>query len=62
MTAPMVQQRRIDVGERAFSLRRVDPDRDADLVHSWMNDPEVARFWEMPWARPRIADYLRDQV
>ena len=44
-----------------FSLRRLDPDRDVDLVHSWMNDPEVARFWKMPWPRERIASYLRQQ-
>ena len=62
MSAPAVQQRRVHVGESAFSLRRVDPDRDADLVHSWMNDSEVARFWQMPWPRAQIADYLRDQM
>ena len=44
-----------------FSLRRMDPDRDLDLVHSWMNDPEVARFWKMGWPREKIACYLRRQ-
>ncbi|HTQ22194.1 GNAT family N-acetyltransferase [Mycobacterium sp.] len=44
-----------------FSLRRVDPDRDLDLVHAWMNDPDVALFWKMPWARHAIASYLRRQ-
>lgn len=44
-----------------FLLRRMDPDRDVDLVHSWMNDAEVARFWEMPWPRERIASYLLEQ-
>jgi len=44
-----------------FSLRRLDLDRDLDVVHAWMNDPEVARFWKMPWARERIASYLREQ-
>jgi len=44
-----------------FSLRRVDPRRDLDLVHPWMNDPEVARFWGKPWSRDRIASYLRQQ-
>jgi acetyl CoA:N6-hydroxylysine acetyl transferase len=46
---------------REFSLRRLDLDRDLDRVHSWMNDPEVARFWKMPWPRERIASYLRQQ-
>ncbi len=44
-----------------FSLRRLDPDRDLDLVHTWMNDPEVARFWRMPWPRDRFASYLHRQ-
>ena len=41
--------------------RRLDLDRDLDLVHRWMNDPEVARFWRKPWPRDRIASYLRRQ-
>lgn len=45
----------------AFSLRRIDPDHDLDLLHSWMNDPEVARFWKMPWPRDQIASYLSQQ-
>ena len=44
-----------------FALRRVDPDQDLELVHSWMNDPEVARFWKMPWPRAEIASYLHRQ-
>jgi acetyl CoA:N6-hydroxylysine acetyl transferase len=44
-----------------FSLRRVDPDHDLDLVHVWMNDPDVASSWKMPWPRDRIAGYLREQ-
>ncbi|WP_253861832.1 GNAT family N-acetyltransferase [Mycobacterium asiaticum] len=44
-----------------FSLRSLDLDRDLDLIHCWMNDPEVARYWKKPWSRDRIASYLRDQ-
>jgi RimJ/RimL family protein N-acetyltransferase len=44
-----------------FSLRPLDIDHDLDLVHSWMNDPEVARYWRKPWPRDRIASYLREQ-
>ncbi|MQA14766.1 MAG: GNAT family N-acetyltransferase [Pseudonocardiaceae bacterium] len=47
---------RLDVGE--FSLHPAEPDRDTDALHTWMNDPEVARFWEMPWPRDPIAGYL----
>ncbi|OBF81036.1 GCN5 family acetyltransferase [Mycobacterium sp. 852002-51163_SCH5372311] len=44
-----------------FSLRRADPHQDLELVHSWMNDPEVARFWKMPWPLHEIASYLHRQ-
>lgn len=44
-----------------FVLRPLDLDRDLDLMHSWMNDPEVARFWNKPWSKDRIASYLREQ-
>ena len=44
-----------------FSLRRLDRDRDLDMVHSWMNDSEVAQFWKMPWSRAEIASYLHRQ-
>ncbi|WP_246398073.1 GNAT family N-acetyltransferase [Mycobacterium vicinigordonae] len=46
---------------RSFSLQRVQADRDLELVHTWMNDPVVARFWGKPWPRDRIADYLAEQ-
>jgi acetyl CoA:N6-hydroxylysine acetyl transferase len=56
---------RAAIDYQAFSgelaLRRLDPDRDLDLVHCWMNDLEVAAFWKMPWPRERIARYLRRQ-
>jgi acetyl CoA:N6-hydroxylysine acetyl transferase len=44
-----------------FSLRRLDLERDVGLLHSWMNDPEVAAFWKMPWPLAQIASYLHRQ-
>jgi acetyl CoA:N6-hydroxylysine acetyl transferase len=44
-----------------FSLRRLDLERDVGLVHSWMNDPEVAAFWKKPWPLAQIASYLHQQ-
>lgn len=65
MDALDVQQRRAVLDYEAqsgeFSLRRLDLDRDLDLLHSWMNDPAVARFWKKPWPRDEIASYLREQ-
>jgi acetyl CoA:N6-hydroxylysine acetyl transferase len=65
LNTPDLSHRRAAVDHTAFSgefsLRRLDPDRDLDLMHSWMNDPEVARFWKMPWSRIQIASYLGRQ-
>jgi RimJ/RimL family protein N-acetyltransferase len=44
-----------------FQLHQLDPEQHLDLLHSWMNDPEVARFWKMPWPRDQIASYLDRQ-
>lgn len=63
MVSPHLRQR-IRHGEFTgdFALRPLDLDRDLTLVHIWMNDPEVARFWKMPWPIPRITSYLRGQL
>ena len=53
--------RRTTLEHGTFSLRPLDLDRDLDLVHSWMNDPEVACFWKKAWQRDQIASYLREQ-
>lgn len=45
-----------------FALRPVDPASDVALVHAWMNDPEVARFWELAVSADRVASYLCEQV
>ncbi|WP_253900460.1 GNAT family N-acetyltransferase [Mycobacterium asiaticum] len=44
-----------------FSLRSLDIDRDLDLLHLWMNDSEVAKYWQKPWSPRRIECYLREQ-
>ncbi|HCA88611.1 MAG TPA: N-acetyltransferase [Streptomyces sp.] len=44
-----------------FTLRPADPEADTGLVHRWMNDPEVALFWELACPADRIAGYLREQ-
>ncbi|MET8682311.1 GNAT family N-acetyltransferase [Streptomyces sp. NPDC004647] len=45
-----------------FTLRPVKPSADTPLVHAWMNDPEVARFWKMAQPIERIDAYLREQI
>ncbi|RUP05801.1 MAG: N-acetyltransferase [Mycobacterium sp.] len=44
-----------------FTLRALDLDRDLEALHSWMNDPEVARYWKKAWPREQVAAYLREQ-
>lgn len=60
-----LEQRRVTVDQGefsgAFALRRLDLDDDLDLMHAWMNDPEVARFWRKPWPREQIRSYLQQQ-
>lgn len=55
-----VLARALPVGR--FTLRAVDPVADLPLLHRWMNDPEVARYWEMPLPTPQIGAYLRTQL
>jgi acetyl CoA:N6-hydroxylysine acetyl transferase len=44
-----------------FTLCPVKPDRDLGLVHRWMNDPAVARFWGLDGCIERTADHLAEQ-
>lgn len=37
---------------------RVDADRDAALVHDWMNRPHVSPWWELARPYEQIRDYL----
>jgi RimJ/RimL family protein N-acetyltransferase len=43
---------------RTIWTRPVDPTLDVDLVTTWMQEPEVERYWAMAWPADRIADYL----
>jgi RimJ/RimL family protein N-acetyltransferase len=45
-----------------FELRPIDPERDLDLVHAWMNDPAVSRYWELAGDRASVRRYLCSQL
>jgi N2-citryl-N6-acetyl-N6-hydroxylysine synthase len=47
---------------RTYSLTRFDLDEHFDLFCTWMNDPEVAHFWELAFERPRLAEYLLERI
>ncbi|WP_260610336.1 GNAT family N-acetyltransferase [Streptomyces sp. WAC06614] len=46
----------------AFRLDPVRPDRDLELLTGWMNDPEVAAFWELAGPATVTAAHLRAQL
>jgi acetyl CoA:N6-hydroxylysine acetyl transferase len=54
-----VYEERSATRSRAIWTRPVDPVLDVDLLHRWMHEPEVARYWDMAWPAGRIADYLQ---
>lgn len=65
MNARDLHQRcaKVDFGAQVgeFALRRLEVDRDLTLMHGWMNDPPVARYWQKGWERDRVRSYLLDQ-
>ena len=45
-----------------FTLAPVKPDRDLPLIHRWMNDPDVARYWELDGPFERTTEHVRGQI
>uniref|UniRef100_A0AAU2JX00 Lysine N-acyltransferase MbtK n=1 Tax=Streptomyces sp. NBC_00049 TaxID=2903617 RepID=A0AAU2JX00_9ACTN len=46
----------------AFRLEPVRPGRDLELLTRWMNDPEVAAYWELSGPAAVTAAHLRAQL
>jgi RimJ/RimL family protein N-acetyltransferase len=44
-----------------FTLGPVKPDKDLPIISRWMNDPAVARYWELAGPIERTADHLAEQ-
>lgn len=44
-----------------FTLRPLDPVADVEMLHGWMNEPEVARFWELDGPIRRLVAHLDEQ-
>lgn len=57
---PLLAERMLPVGR--FALRPADPAADLDVVHGWMNDPAVARFWGLDGSADRTARHLAEQA
>jgi RimJ/RimL family protein N-acetyltransferase len=55
-----VYQERSPTRSRVIWTRPVDPALDVELIHGWMHEPGVVRYWDMAWPAGRIARYLGD--
>ena len=44
-----------------FTLCPVKVDRDLPLIHRWMNDPAVARYWDLAGPIERTSAHLAEQ-
>jgi RimJ/RimL family protein N-acetyltransferase len=44
-----------------FTLCPVKPGRDLPLIHRWMNDPAVARYWDLNGPIERTSAHLAEQ-
>lgn len=44
-----------------LTLSSVKPERDLPDIHRWMNDPAVARYWELNGPIERVADHVAEQ-
>ncbi len=52
----------IPVVAEPYSIRLVEPDRDAGMVSEWMNRPHLVTGWESAWPVDRWHTYLEAQL
>ena len=45
-----------------FTLSPVKPEQDLPLIRGWMNDPAVARYWELDGPPERTDAHVREQI
>jgi acetyl CoA:N6-hydroxylysine acetyl transferase len=45
-----------------FTLSPVKPEHDLPLIRRWMNDPAVARYWELDGPPERTDTHVRGQI
>jgi hypothetical protein len=48
--------------DRTLSLKTFDVEEHMELFVGWMNDPEVANFWEMAWEPARLREYVEERI
>lgn len=59
---PTVQWYDLSTPAGRFTLSPVKPERDLPVIHRWMNDPEVARYWALAGPPERTEEHVRRQI
>jgi acetyl CoA:N6-hydroxylysine acetyl transferase len=57
MTSPI----RFLIAQGNVALRPVRSN-DVTIIHQWMNDPDVAMWWDLAKSEQDVASYLQDQI
>lgn len=47
--------------KKVFWARKVDIEKDIDIIHNWMNRSHVSEFWHMAWPKEKIQAYLEEK-
>ncbi len=54
----VLYRRQIPALNQVFELRRASVEADGERFHRWQNDARVAAFWEYPFSREKLDQYL----
>jgi len=60
--APLLYRRYCAGIDKTFSVKSFAFEEHFELFCAWMNDPEVARFWELSHEPARLDGYLRERI
>lgn len=56
----VLYRRQIPQLNSVFELYHATVEGDGERFHKWQNDPRVAEFWEYPFSREKLDEYLRN--
>jgi acetyl CoA:N6-hydroxylysine acetyl transferase len=54
----VVYERHVATLDSVLRFRTIEPDRDLQRFHTWMNDPRISRVWELPGSHAQHRAYL----
>lgn len=53
-------RRYIPTLNKTLEIRRATVEEDGERFHRWQNDPRVSEFWEYPWEKPKLDQYIEE--